>query len=271
VLSQRIFTAIVLAALFISAVLLLSNKMLAGVLGVAVLVGAWEWTSLATVTQLPVKIIYVSATALAMLAVYAMPSVIPVLGVAVLWWCTALAWVVLAERRGVASVSPPPMVTALLGWLVLIPAWAGVVELHVQPEVGPAIVLTLMMLVWGADIAAFFAGRRWGQNALASKVSPAKSWEGVLGGVFAALALAGLAAQLVEVGVTVFVFLCLALLSVSFSILGDLFESLLKRAAGVKDSGTLLPGHGGVLDRVDSLTAAAPIFTFGLLTMRVAP
>jgi phosphatidate cytidylyltransferase len=126
-------------------------------------------------------------------------------------------------------------------------------------------VLFLAGLVWLADIGAFFAGRRWGRRKLAVHVSPSKSWEGVAGGVLAALG--GAAAAIVLVGEPIEevpLLLALVVVTVVASVLGDLTESLFKREAGLKDSGALLPGHGGVLDRIDSLLAAAPVFVLGL-------
>src|SRR5690606_17335644 len=133
------------------------------------------------------------------------------------------------------------------------------VRLH---EHGPAVMLFLLLLVVAADVGAYFAGRRFGRNKLAPRVSPGKTWEGVIGGLLGAalIALAGGA----WFGVPLVPFVALCVVAVLASIVGDLTESLFKRHAGVKDSGTLLPGHGGVLDRVDSVTAAAPVFLIGL-------
>jgi phosphatidate cytidylyltransferase len=128
--------------------------------------------------------------------------------------------------------------------------------------------LFAFVLVWVADIGAFFVGRRYGRLRLAPNVSPGKTWEGVLGGVALGAIVALLGASWFRVPAEVFVPLCLAV--VGFSVVGDLTESLLKRFAGVKDSGTLFPGHGGVMDRIDSVTGAAPVLLFGLIALGVA-
>jgi phosphatidate cytidylyltransferase len=155
---------------------------------------------------------------------------------------------------------------ALAGDLILVPAWGALVALHGQEPHGPAWVLFLAALVWLADIGAFFAGRRWGRRKLAVRVSPGKSWEGVAGGVLAALAGAAVAVVLAgEPLHQVPILFVLVVVTVAASVLGDLTESLFKREAGLKDSGGLLPGHGGVLDRIDSLLAAAPVFVLGLV------
>jgi phosphatidate cytidylyltransferase len=128
-------------------------------------------------------------------------------------------------------------------------------------------VLFCLLLVWMADIGAYFAGRRFGRRRLAPEVSPGKTWEGVLGGVAACIPVAVGGSFWVSVPLGGFLVLCLA--TVACSIVGDLTESLLKRFAGVKDSGTLFPGHGGVMDRIDSLTAAAPVLLLGLTVLGV--
>jgi phosphatidate cytidylyltransferase len=190
---------------------------------------------------LAVLIHFLPDQAHAMLLLWAMAAVFWVL-VAPLW--LARRW----EARGV-------FVRALTGTLVLLPAWAAVVALR---ERSPWLLLGVMTVVWIADTAAYFAGRRFGRHKLAPRISPGKSWEGV-GGAGLALALYASAISAAIVGLRVPGALLLAAALLYFSILGDLFESWLKRVAGVKDSGTILPGHGGVLDRIDALLAALPI------------
>lgn len=150
---------------------------------------------------------------------------------------------------------------SIAGVLILLPAWYCLVQLQALEPQGKELVLFVMLLVWTADIGAYFSGRRWGRRKLASRVSPGKSWEGVLGGMTAALLL-GIVYTLYAYDDNqerlLFMFICF--ITVSGSILGDLMESLAKRQADIKDSGSILPGHGGVLDRIDSLTAALPLF-----------
>jgi phosphatidate cytidylyltransferase len=134
---------------------------------------------------------------------------------------------------------------------------------------GPKWVLFALVLIWAADIGAFFVGRRFGRTRLAPNVSPGKTWEGVVGGLVASALVAALGSGLFGQPPLWFVPLCLAV--VAFSIVGDLTESLLKRFAGLKDSGSLFPGHGGVMDRIDSVTGAAPILLFVLIKLGVHP
>jgi phosphatidate cytidylyltransferase len=147
------------------------------------------------------------------------------------------------------------------GFLALVPAWVALAYLYLSKPAGPEMVLYLLGLVWAADIGAFFAGRTFGRVKLAPRVSPSKTWEGVLGGlIFGAVVAALGAAWLKQPRLG---FICLSVAVVFVSIVGDLTESMFKRYAGVKDSGALFPGHGGVLDRIDSVTAAAPVFLLG--------
>ena len=184
--------------------------------------------------------------------------VVSICGAATLFWVViAPAWLYFGWR--VES----KIVLTLVGWLALIATWVAVVQLQAR---SPALLLALMAIVWVADSAAYFAGRRFGKHKLAPAISPGKTWEGVYGALIAvavyALALlpfaegAGYSAAIVPASVIAWVALALALAGVS--IVGDLFESQLKRNRGVKDSGKLLPGHGGVLDRIDALLAALP-------------
>ena len=180
------------------------------------------------------------------------------------WWCLALVWVVRFERGRDVAVLDGGIGRGVVGWMVIVPAWAGLVYVHASGEDGPSRVLFILLAVWIADSGAYFTGRRFGARKLAPLTSPGKSVEGVAGGM-AAVGMLGLAAGLwsgLPPGLVVaLTALCVA--AGALSVLGDLMESLVKRRAGVKDSGNLLPGHGGVLDRIDSLTAAAPAFAIG--------
>jgi len=147
--------------------------------------------------------------------------------------------------------------------MLLVPMWVALTSLHAN--YGSVYFLLLMLLIWGADTGAYFVGRAIGKHKLAPKVSPGKSIEGAIGGILFAIVIMVIFLQIQEIAISDYAgYLMLAVVISSVSVLGDLYESLFKRTSGIKDSGNILPGHGGILDRIDSLTAAAPFFLLGL-------
>jgi phosphatidate cytidylyltransferase len=180
---------------------------------------------------------------------------------ALCWWMIALAWIIWAPERG------GRMAAALAGVLALVPTWIALVRIDVQWNNGAQWALFILALAFAADTGAFFAGRHFGRLHLAPRVSPNKTWEGVIGGML--LALAGAAIGAGWFGLPVFKFMSLCLLAAGLSVVGDLNESLLKRHVHLKDSGRLFPGHGGMLDRIDSVTAATPVMALGLMWLGV--
>jgi phosphatidate cytidylyltransferase len=265
-LRKRISTAIVLAGGFLAIVLLLPPVATLVLLTLLFLAGAWEWSAFLKLRSVRARALYVAFIA-AMLWLVRMAADSAegreiVLAVAVVWWVIALVWIAFAPQR------VTPLLAGLAGLLALVPAWLALVRLRFDVAHGAQWMLFTFLLVIAADVGAFFAGRRFGRLRLAPAVSPGKTWEGVLGGVAGGAILALCGSAWFAVPAYAFVPLCLA--AVGFSIIGDLTESLLKRFAGLKDSGTLLPGHGGVMDRIDSVTGAAPVLLFGLTVMGVA-
>ena len=192
--------------------------------------------------------------------------------ISIAWWCLALVWVVRFERGQDTVMLDGPITGSIVGWMIIVPAWAALVYVHASGDDGPLRVLFILVVVWVADISAYFAGRRFGVHKLAAVTSPGKSVEGAASGM-AAVGLLGIAGGLwlglPPVLVVMFALMCVA--AGALSVLGDLTESLAKRRAGVKDSGNLLPGHGGILDRIDSLTAAAPAFAMGFDVLETLP
>lgn len=267
-LKQRLLTALILVPATVLLVLYASTPTLALLLGLVVLLGAMEWSRLCGFAS-PVgrSLFMVSVTLLMVAGEWLRREQLGDLLylAATLWWIIVLGWLLQRRFQPIESGAERPLVTALGGLLVLVPAWVAMVDLHSVPEFGPALLLFLLVMIWLADSGAYFAGRRWGKTKLAPAISPGKTWEGVVGAV-AALLLAGVVLHywgvLTDVGLAPVLVLCVVV--GLFSIVGDLLESLVKRRRGVKDSGSLLPGHGGVLDRIDSLTAALPLFLFGL-------
>jgi len=263
-LRKRIITAVVLAVLFLGVLLCLPPLATVIVVTALVLTGAWEWSAFLRTHRGVVRAAYVVFVALLMGAVwYAAddPDVLHIILMTTLvWWVIALAWIIFAPRN------VAPWSAGLAGLLALVPAWLALVRLRYLPH-GAQWVLFTLLLVWSADIGAYFAGHRFGRVRLAPDVSPGKTWEGVLGGVALSAIVAVAGSAWFALPLYTLVPLCLA--AVAFSIVGDLTESLLKRFAGVKDSGTLFPGHGGVMDRIDSVTGAAPVLFFGLTVLGV--
>lgn len=266
-LKQRVITASILAILVIWVVLKLPVAGFGVALLVVISLGAWEWTRLVGLSKTRDRGLYVGGILALILAAWPlldrMVFVNSLLSVSVLAWCGALLW--LRHYATHPDHRDQPWLTGFAGVVVLVAPWVAFMGL--RSDFGPGYVLFLFLLVWAADVGAYFAGRRWGRRKLAPAISPGKTWEGVAGAGAATLILAWLGAVLLGESVRWSAFVAVCLMTAGFSIIGDLFESMIKRQCGVKDSGSLLPGHGGVLDRVDSLTAAAPVFLLGLYGM----
>jgi phosphatidate cytidylyltransferase len=279
-LKQRILTAMVLMPLTVWALFAWSALAFAVFLGVFILVGAWEWTALCGLQKLPARLVYVAFIGVSGGAFAASPSLLlkavwmwPLMALVMLWWLWAFIEVLAYQdvRQGFLASLPGKL---LSGFFVLVPAWLAPLVLRDLPQGtlpdGRWLTLYLLGIVWVADSGAYFAGHRWGRTKLAPHVSPGKTWEGVVGGLVAVLALALLAGVFGWrfAGNELVVWVTLSLTTAFVSVFGDLFESRAKRAAGVKDSGSIFPGHGGVLDRIDAFTAAAPVFTLAWLLWR---
>ncbi len=258
-LKQRIITALILLPVALCGFFLLQGGAFALFIGAVVCLGGWEWAHLAGYSRPAARIGYAALIALGLLLLHALPQLaLPVLILGLAWWAQALR-LVLGFPESLASWEGPRKL--LLGLPVLLPAWQGLVLLKAMPA-GNWLILAVMLLVWCADVGAYFSGRRFGKRKLAPKVSPGKSWEGFYGGLVACLLLTLVVGLVRGWPVAVLLGALLGTLAVvALSVLGDLSESMFKRQAGLKDSSNLLPGHGGVLDRIDSLTAAIPLFT----------
>lgn len=262
-LKQRIITGVILALSVLLGVLLLPDILFAVVsMIVLITLAGWEWANLTGFKQETSRSLYIALLLLITTISYAwQASHWGLIIIGVLWWVYALYLMRgykkdsgLAHKAGLLSAS---------SFLVLIPAWIALIELH---STAPLLVLYLIFLVAIADSGAYFAGKAMGLTKLAPELSPGKTMEGFKGGLFGAFIWALLASFYFELSfVETSSFILLSLLVATVSVGGDLYESLLKREAGEKDSGTLLPGHGGVLDRIDGLLAALPVFTLGLL------
>ena len=261
-LKVRILTAAVLGALLLITLFLLPAASTRLVFGAVFVCGAWEWARFGGLRSAAARGAYALAIGLLLVLGWrcsADPARLAwLLRAACLWWLAAFLWLSLAPTRH------RPLLTLACGVPVLLPAFVAIARMQAGHGVvrGPLAVLWLLLIVFSADIGAFFAGRKFGRLKLAPRVSPSKTWEGVIGGLAAVALVAWRAAAVFRVPTAAAVgFGCAVGL---FSIVGDLTESMFKRAAGLKDSGTLLPGHGGILDRIDSIAAAAPLYALGL-------
>jgi phosphatidate cytidylyltransferase len=271
-LKQRVITAIILAVLFLIVLFVLPQTVWYMVVGLVVMQGAWEWARLA---KMPVQkawmyVVIMLFSYVALLWIYEAFSQsqkycvqISVYGVSAAFWLL----IVPAFLKGLWK-SQNLWLLAVVGWIVLIPTAMAMLDLrNATPQ--PWWLLGVMAMVWMADIAAYFTGKKFGKNKLAPNISPGKTWEGVAGAMLGVVVYVALV--MLGSGMTKHYSLMLfAIAGVALSIIGDLFESAMKRQAGLKDSGNLLPGHGGLLDRIDALTSTLPLAALVLILMRLS-
>lgn len=266
---ERLITALILIPLIIGDILYFSPESLAAILSIFVLIGAWEWAGLCGWQQRIKRAIYTVFMGICLILSYLCLQRLPqtsiyILLVSCCWWLIGLRWV-LYYQSGYNKMPQSSFIKSILGIFILIPAWCALFLLH--RDYGGDWVVFLLVLIWTADSGAYFVGKRWGRLKLADKISPGKTWEGVIGALVSSSLVAVLYVLLIQsMSFIAFLgFMLLCLFTVMASILGDLLESLFKRQVGLKDSGQLLPGHGGILDRIDSLTSAAPVFLVGII------
>jgi phosphatidate cytidylyltransferase len=263
-LRSRVLTALALTLLLVVAILYSPPTITASILGLILLIGAWEWSAFLELAT-PWRILYVLALAvLALLGwryTFDLVRFRQMLECGIAWWLVALAWIAWAPQRVGRAAA------ALAGALALLPTWIALVHIDALWSDGAQWTLFILALAFAADTGAFFAGGQFGRLHLAPRVSPNKTWEGVIGGMLFALVFAAGGAAWFALPAQGFLPLCLA--AAAFSVIGDLTESLLKRHVRLKDSGRLFPGHGGVLDRIDSVTAATPVMALGLIWLGV--
>ena len=280
---KRIITSLILAPLIIAGVLYLPEIYFALIWGIVILVAAWEWSNLAGLEKTLHRCLFLFGLALSQLFMFSWIDLLEVLAriggealdfresadtldwlvvVAVVWW-VVVAFAMKRNPDKLLESKASTKARLFMGWFILLMAWHFLVRLrHVWD---PSLTLYLILLVSFADIAAYFVGRRFGKTKLAPDISPGKTVAGMYGAMAITLAFTLIVAFGYGFNMLVMVdFIILSQVTVMFSVYGDLFESLAKRHRGVKDSGTLIPGHGGVLDRIDGHLSAIPIFFLGI-------
>jgi len=276
---QRIITALVLAPAAISAIFYLSLIDLAILLMVVIGIGAWEWAPLMGLKSKLKRSSYVVITSALIAGIWwsISPSslwinteqlnslAISILWLAVAWWF-ASTLLIFSYPKVTGFWLKYRFTRGVFGWLTLVPTWLAFMVIRTNDYQadsyhGAQLLMFLFLMVWSADVGAYFVGKALGKRKLMPNVSPGKSIEGFLGGVVFACALTLITALVLEwTSEQIITVLLVTVLITTISVVGDLSESMFKRQAGVKDSGSILPGHGGILDRIDSLTATAPVF-----------
>jgi phosphatidate cytidylyltransferase len=272
-LKKRIITAVCLVSIFLLDLLLLPAPWFISLVALVGVISAWEWAGLSGFTNKRQRMAYcffVFCIGVGLLGFVGISNgfsvsksnannMLLLLTSAGVWWTVALLWI--QGYPSSAILWGNRWARLVMGLFVLLPCLIGLLFLHQKP-LGIWLILWVVAIVSTADIFAYFSGRAFGRRKLAKSVSPGKSWEGVIGGVFACIVLALLVAYFADKNAWLTLFIVIP--TAFASVLGDLLESMVKRHRGIKDSGSILPGHGGVLDRIDGLTAAVPVFALML-------
>ncbi len=291
-LKQRIITATLLATLVVLAVFELSSSYFSLLIAFIVLVGANEWLNLTKVTNFKIRGVFFVSLIGAMLFIhlwtYLLEALAPLMDYlaekfkfvmedirnqsgllewlalpAVVFWVLTMTIIRNAPAE-VLKLELSPFKQALIGWFVLLMSWMFLSRL--RAFFGSEMTLYFLILIWAADVAAYFVGKKWGKTKLSPEISPGKTVEGMYGALGSAVICAGVLVLIMQFQEPMIIadFILLSILTVLISIYGDLFFSVVKRRADAKDSGSLLPGHGGILDRIDSIVAAIPLFYAGI-------
>lgn len=257
-LKTRIATAIVSLLVLGTVLFIVPANVARAFIALVILAGAWEWSNFLALSATAARLAYVLLVGLLMaLFHFFIPERADLLlQIACVWWFVAFIWTFLFPT------AIPMAIRWVCGVLVLLPLF---VALNILYSMQPQLLIFALLIVWAADIGAYFAGRTFGRVKLAPSISPGKTWEGVFGGLLVVALLTAAWGYYFELKLAVLLPFCLAV--AALSIVGDLTVSMFKRTAGVKDSGKLFPGHGGVLDRIDSVAAAAPLFTLGFVAL----
>jgi phosphatidate cytidylyltransferase len=279
---QRIITASILAALIALAVFKFPTDYFSLLMGLITLLAAWEWSNLAGITSLVKRVLFLLALILPMSGIYFWTQFLELVAQITDWpdvrdYSGVLEWLVIPPvlfwivvmilirntPLGVLNMNLRIRYKALIGWFVLLAAWMFLCRLRVF--YGTEMTMYFLILIWATDISAYFVGKKWGTAKLAPEISPGKTVAGMYGALIAGMVCAVVLSLIYGFQLMIAAdFVLLSILTALISIYGDLFFSVVKRQRGVKDSSSLLPGHGGILDRIDSLIAASPFFYTGI-------
>lgn len=258
---QRILTASILAPIAILSIFILPHFEFALFTTILLSIAGWEWCKLIGLKKVPEQVIYLIGLVLLFFISHTFFAFTALI-IAAIWWIFVL-YLVQQFPRSKKIWSQHKIIFACMGYLLLVPCWIAVLKLH---NLSPSYLLFGLFIIWGTDTGAFLIGLQWGKHKLVPNVSPGKTVEGFVGGIFFAILVSLLGAYIMRLPHEKWpAFIVLAIFVAIASVIGDLFESMIKRYAGVKDSGRWLPGHGGLLDRIDSWTCALPVFALGML------
>jgi len=270
-LKSRVITALILFPLALCGILFLSNSYFALAVGVIMLIGAYEWAGFAGFPEPLAKMAFVVIVATVIYCIWLMNFAISadvMNALAAAFWLFSLL-LIFKYPASARFWKDKTLIIAIMGIILLSLTWYALISIHAIEKfefgqssiTGPYLVLSVMMLVWSADTGAYFSGKKFGKVKLAPKISPGKSREGVYGGLLLAIIMATLFTLWHHGSLNNYMnIIIITIVTVVFSVIGDLMESMFKRQTGIKDSSNLLPGHGGILDRMDSVTAAGPVF-----------
>lgn len=262
-LKQRIITTLIILPLALSGLINLTDVNFALVSGLLVGAASWEWLNLIECRESSQRLIFMLFLGFTCIFLLFYDFALWLLPFGFIQWSFILAWI--SRYPGASQWWRNGLfLRAFVGWLILSLFWFSINNIR-QGDLGIIYLLSLCFIIWSADSAAFFVGKKWGKTALAKRLSPSKTWEGLYGGIAAGLITAIISGFFIGIkGVNWLIWILLIIMTLLFSVVGDLFESMCKRMQGCKDSGHWLPGHGGILDRLDSLIAAAPVYGAGL-------
>jgi phosphatidate cytidylyltransferase len=256
-LKQRIITAVVAALVLLAVLFAIPTYLARGIIATLLIIGAWEWSGFlraATSGRYLFVALVAAMIGSVLLGLGQVSSTGSVFQLALAWWVLAFVWIFFFPT----PIAKP--IAWLCGVLVIVPAFVALDWLY---RISPWTLVFMLLIVWVADIGAYFAGKAFGRVKLAVRISPGKTWEGAIGGLAAVTLLVALESVWLDFPMSSVLPLALAVAVIS--VVGDLTVSMFKRTAGVKDSGALFPGHGGLLDRADGIMAAAPVFSLGLI------